>query len=148
MIAYNPLAGGMLTGRYRGMREVQQGTRFALQGAGEVYRKRYWNEEVFDVVDHLDTFVEERGKKLVHVALAGCWRNRVSPAPFSGQAVLSSCARVWAASVSRWTMRCGQPVMLPGIACHGSAIHRSRVAKLAAAGGCRSSGDHACKRWI
>jgi len=53
IIAYNPLAGGMLTGRYRGMRELQEGTRFALRGAGELYRKRYWNDEVFDVVDRL-----------------------------------------------------------------------------------------------
>jgi aryl-alcohol dehydrogenase-like predicted oxidoreductase len=70
IIAYNPLAGGMLTGRYKGMREVQQGTRFGLDRAGELYRKRYWNEEVFDVVDRLATFVEGRDRKLVHVALA------------------------------------------------------------------------------
>ncbi len=69
IIAYNPLAGGMLTGRYRAMRE-QENTRFGLRGAGEIYRKRYWNEEVFDVVDRLATFVEGRDKKLVHVALA------------------------------------------------------------------------------
>jgi aryl-alcohol dehydrogenase-like predicted oxidoreductase len=70
IIAYNPLAGGMLTGRYRGMRETQEGTRFALQRAGDLYRRRYWREEVFDVVDRLATFVEGRGKSLTHVALA------------------------------------------------------------------------------
>ncbi|HVC81522.1 MAG TPA: aldo/keto reductase [Chloroflexota bacterium] len=70
IIAYNPLAGGMLTGRYRGMRATQEGTRFTLAHAGELYRKRYWNDEVFDVVDRLATFVEGRGKALVQVALA------------------------------------------------------------------------------
>ncbi|MDQ2829720.1 MAG: aldo/keto reductase, partial [Chloroflexota bacterium] len=69
VIAYNPLAGGMLTGRYRDKRE-QEGTRFGLQGAGDLYRKRYWNEEVFDVVDRLARFVEGRGLSLTHVALA------------------------------------------------------------------------------
>ena len=70
IIAYNPLAGGMLSGRYRSMREAQEGTRFTLPRAGELYRKRYWNDEVFEVVDRLATFVDGRGKSLVHVALA------------------------------------------------------------------------------
>ena len=70
IIAYNPLAGGMLTGRYRSMREAQEGTRFGLERAGELYRRRYWNEEVFDVVERLGRFVEGRGKSLTHVALA------------------------------------------------------------------------------
>jgi aryl-alcohol dehydrogenase-like predicted oxidoreductase len=70
IIAYNPLAGGVLSGRYRGAREVEEGTRFALNRAGELYRRRYWHEEIFEVVDRLAGFIEGRGKKLVHVALA------------------------------------------------------------------------------
>ncbi len=70
VIAYNPLAGGMLTGRYRSMRDNQEGTRFGLQHAGDLYRRRYWNEEVFDVVERLGRFMDERGKSLTHVALA------------------------------------------------------------------------------
>jgi 1-deoxyxylulose-5-phosphate synthase len=69
IIAYNPLAGGMLTGRYREKRAIE-GTRFGLQNAGELYRKRYWQDEVFDVVDRLASFFDARGKPLVHVALA------------------------------------------------------------------------------
>jgi aryl-alcohol dehydrogenase-like predicted oxidoreductase len=69
IIAYNPLAGGMLTGRYREKREME-GTRFGLSGAGELYRKRYWNDEIFDVVDRLASFFDERKKPLVQVALA------------------------------------------------------------------------------
>jgi aryl-alcohol dehydrogenase-like predicted oxidoreductase len=70
IIAYNPLAGGMLTGRYRQMNEVQEGTRFSLQRAGELYRKRYWRHEIFGVIERLATVVEGRGHKLLHVALA------------------------------------------------------------------------------
>jgi aryl-alcohol dehydrogenase-like predicted oxidoreductase len=70
IIAYNPLAGGMLTGRYRSPEDDQGGTRFGLQRAGELYRRRYWKEEVFDVVDRLRRFMEGRGKSLTHVALA------------------------------------------------------------------------------
>lgn len=70
VIAYNPLAGGMLTGRYRQMRRVESETRFGLEHAGELYRRRYWNEAIFEVVDALAGFVESRGKNLTHVALA------------------------------------------------------------------------------
>ena len=70
VIAYNPLAGGMLTGRYRGQREPQPGTRFTLPRNGEVYRRRYWNDPVFTAVDELARLVEPRGKSLVQVALA------------------------------------------------------------------------------
>jgi aryl-alcohol dehydrogenase-like predicted oxidoreductase len=70
LIVYNPLAGGMLTGRYRQQRTPTEGTRFALAGSGELYRRRYWKDDVFDVVEKLDTFVQEHGLKLTHVALA------------------------------------------------------------------------------
>jgi len=74
IIAYNPLAGGVLTGRYRSMKPdpdgAQEGTRFSLQRAGALYRQRYWNEAVFEAVDALAAFLEPRGRSLTHVALA------------------------------------------------------------------------------
>lgn len=73
VIAYNPLAGGMLTGRYaekQAQEPAEQGTRFALQHAGELYRKRYWKDAVFEAVSALNRFFSERGKSLTHVALA------------------------------------------------------------------------------
>jgi aryl-alcohol dehydrogenase-like predicted oxidoreductase len=70
VIAYNPLAGGMLTGRYREATAPPPGTRFTLPGSGEVYRRRYWNEAVFQAVDRLARFLEPRGRSLTHVALA------------------------------------------------------------------------------
>jgi aryl-alcohol dehydrogenase-like predicted oxidoreductase len=69
-IAYNPLAGGMLTGKYLATRQVQEGTRFGLPRRGEAYRRRYWNDAVFDTLDGLARFLEPRGKSLTHVALA------------------------------------------------------------------------------
>lgn len=70
VIAYNPLAGGMLTGRYRQSRETQPNTRFTLKYNGETYRKRYWNDAVLEAVDSLGAYFEERGKSLTHVARA------------------------------------------------------------------------------
>ena len=69
VIAYNPLAGGMLTGRYRQLTQVEAGTRFGLERSGELYQRRYWNEAVFDAVNTLVELLEPRGKSLTHVAL-------------------------------------------------------------------------------
>lgn len=69
VIAYNPLAGGMLTGRYRDAQRIEPGTRFSLNRSGELYQKRYWKDPVFDAVTRLGDFVEGRGKSLTHVAL-------------------------------------------------------------------------------
>ena len=70
VIAYNPLAGGMLTGRYAPGQNVEDNSRFALPRAGELYRKRYWNEAAMTAVQELKQFLTERGKSLTHVALA------------------------------------------------------------------------------
>jgi len=70
VIAYNPLAGGMLTGRYRQVQEVQSDTRFSLKNSGEMYQRRYWNDAIFKSVDGLASFFEARDRSLAHVALA------------------------------------------------------------------------------
>ncbi|HEX5322455.1 MAG TPA: aldo/keto reductase, partial [Capsulimonadaceae bacterium] len=69
MIVYNPLAGGMLTGRYESLEKVEEGTRFSLgNGSGQMYQKRYWNEAVLEQVTVLKRYFTERGKSLTHVA--------------------------------------------------------------------------------
>ena len=70
VIAYNPLAGGMLTGRYQPGQDTEAGSRFALQHAGELYRKRYWNDAVLEETQSLKQFFTARDKSLTHAALA------------------------------------------------------------------------------
>ena len=70
VIVYNPLAAGVLTGRYRQTQEVQQGTRFSLRGSGQLYQRRYWKEAMFEAVEQLHKFFTPRNKSLTHVALA------------------------------------------------------------------------------
>jgi aryl-alcohol dehydrogenase-like predicted oxidoreductase len=72
VIVYNPLAGGFLTGKYRGQTSTAkpEAGRFNLGKTGELYRERYWQHAQFEAVDHLAGFFEAGGKPLVHVALA------------------------------------------------------------------------------
>ena len=54
--AYNPLAGGMLTGKYIDINETPQEGRFARL---KTYRKRYWNQSYFDAVNIVTTKCRE-----------------------------------------------------------------------------------------
>ena len=70
VISYNPLAGGVLTGRYQAGQAVEAGTRFALDNAGKIYRARYWQAAQMQAVDQLKQLCDERGVSLTQVALA------------------------------------------------------------------------------
>jgi aryl-alcohol dehydrogenase-like predicted oxidoreductase len=45
-MVYNPIAGGLLSGKHTPGKPPAKGTRFAMPGIGEVYRKRYWEERL------------------------------------------------------------------------------------------------------
>jgi aryl-alcohol dehydrogenase-like predicted oxidoreductase len=69
-MVFNPLAGGVLTGKYRSGEAPREGTRFALQGrTGVMYGQRYWQQEMLALVERLSADVSSRGKSLTHVAL-------------------------------------------------------------------------------
>ncbi len=70
VIAYNPLAGGFLTGKYRSLESPPPGTRFTLGKTGELYRQRYWQQAQLEAVQRLQQFFQPRGKALVTVAVA------------------------------------------------------------------------------
>jgi aryl-alcohol dehydrogenase-like predicted oxidoreductase len=70
VIAYNPLAGGFLSGKYRSPEELPPGTRFTLGKTGELYRDRYWQKAQFQTVEQLRQFFAGRGKSLVTAAVA------------------------------------------------------------------------------
>ena len=71
VIAYNPLAGGFLTGRYKALDAPPPGTRFTLGGAtGALYRERYWQHAQFEAVRQLQESLQPRGRSLLQVAVA------------------------------------------------------------------------------
>ncbi|MFN8375333.1 MAG: aldo/keto reductase [Anaerolineae bacterium] len=70
VIAYNPMAGGFLTGKHRREAGPETGTRFALGASGDLYRRRYWQDAQFEAVERYKAFFEPRGKSLPQVAVA------------------------------------------------------------------------------
>ncbi len=71
VISYNPLAGGVLTGRYQAGQAVEEGSRFALQqNAGRLYQARYWQDAQLQAVERLKQLCAERGLPITQVAVA------------------------------------------------------------------------------
>ena len=68
IIAYNPLAGGFLTGKYSNTEDLQQNTRFTLGNAGPRYRARYWDDAHFAQVQSLQQHFA--GRSITHAAIA------------------------------------------------------------------------------
>jgi 1-deoxyxylulose-5-phosphate synthase len=67
VIAYNPLAGGLLTGKHS-QAEIPPGTRF---DNNSMYQERYWHSQNFAAVEKLKAAAERAGRSLIDVAL--CW---------------------------------------------------------------------------
>jgi len=70
VVPYNPLAGGMLTGRYRRDEPPPEGSRFAWGDYGRMYQGRYWSERMFDVAEAVTTVARAEGLTPAQVALA------------------------------------------------------------------------------
>jgi aryl-alcohol dehydrogenase-like predicted oxidoreductase len=65
LLAYNPLAGGLLTGKQR-IDAPLAGTRF---DKNPLYQSRYWREEYFSAVEELRACAAAAGRTLVDTAL-------------------------------------------------------------------------------
>ena len=63
--AFNPLAGGMLTGKHHHFEDAPEPGRFARLKS---YRDRYWKQSYFDAVDEIRKACEEEGIPMVEAA--------------------------------------------------------------------------------
>jgi len=69
VLPYNPLAGGLLTGKHRREAPPPAG-RFTAGTAGEVYQARYWHEREFDTIEAIKKLTADAGLSLPTVAVA------------------------------------------------------------------------------
>jgi aryl-alcohol dehydrogenase (NADP+) len=84
VIPYNPIAGGLLSGRHRRGDPPAEGSRFTLGNAGRMYQGRYWHDREFDTVDQLRAISEEVGVSLVTLSVAWVLANETITAPIIG----------------------------------------------------------------
>jgi aryl-alcohol dehydrogenase-like predicted oxidoreductase len=63
-IVYNPLAGGLLTGKHRFEDVPESDSRFTKS----IYRDRYWNRDVFDAIEELKGVAADAGMSLIELS--------------------------------------------------------------------------------
>ena len=84
VIPYNPIAGGMLSGKHSRSAPPADGTRFTLGTAGGMYQSRYWHDRQFDTVDELLQLADKAGTSLVTLSVAWVLANPAITAPIIG----------------------------------------------------------------
>jgi aryl-alcohol dehydrogenase (NADP+) len=83
VIPYNPLAGGLLTGKHR-LEDKPNDGRFNLGRAGAMYQQRYWHEREFETVEALKGVAAEAGVSLTTLAVSWVMANPAVTAPIIG----------------------------------------------------------------
>jgi len=71
IIPWSPLAGGLLTGKYRRNAPPPEDSRYANLDANPLYRRRM-NDAIWDVVEPLESLAREKGTTISRFALAWC----------------------------------------------------------------------------
>jgi len=68
-VIYNPLAGGLLSGRYSDVNSTPTEGRFANPN----YRNRYWNPTLFDGMQRLQQLANDSGLSLIELSFGWLW---------------------------------------------------------------------------
>lgn len=87
VIPWSPLAGGLLTGKYRRGEEPPPGSRFEDYENNPLLRRRM-SERIYDVVEGLQPLAEEKGITLSQFALAWCMQRAGVTSPIIGPRTL------------------------------------------------------------
>jgi aryl-alcohol dehydrogenase (NADP+) len=84
VIPYNPLAGGLLTGKHKAAGGPPEGSRFKLGTAGQMYTDRYWHEREFAAIEAIGKLAKEAGVDITTLAVAWVAANPVITSPILG----------------------------------------------------------------
>ncbi|MGH3282419.1 MAG: aldo/keto reductase [Trebonia sp.] len=84
VISYNPIAGGLLSGKHNRSAPPPDGSRFTLGYAGPMYQERYWHEREFETVEELRKLADQAGVSLVTLSVAWVLANKAITAPIIG----------------------------------------------------------------
>ena len=84
VIPYNPIAGGLLSGKHSRAAAPPEGSRFTLGTAAGTYQDRYWHDREFDTVEALGRLAQQAGVSLVTLSVAWVLANQAITAPIIG----------------------------------------------------------------
>jgi aryl-alcohol dehydrogenase-like predicted oxidoreductase len=84
VIPFNPLAGGLLTGKHAQEAPPEAGTRFTVGNAGAMYQTRYWHKREFETVEAFRALAKEAGLSMTTLAVAWVLANPAVTSPIIG----------------------------------------------------------------
>ncbi|MDG2113143.1 MAG: aldo/keto reductase [Actinomycetota bacterium] len=84
VIPYNPIAGGLLSGKHSFDEGPTDGTRFTLGSASGRYQDRYWKQAEFEAVDALRPLASEAGLTMVEMVVGWVLAHPVITSPIVG----------------------------------------------------------------
>ena len=102
VMPYNPLAGGLLTGKHRLDATPATGRFTETVGkAGAMYQERYWHEREFDTIEKLKAIAAPTGESLTKVSLAWVLANPLITSAIIGASRAEQLSDTLAAPSSR-----------------------------------------------
>jgi aryl-alcohol dehydrogenase (NADP+) len=84
VIPYNPIAGGLLSGKHNRRAAPPEGSRFTLGTAATMYQDRYWHDREFETVEAIRKLADQAGVPLVTLSVAWVLANKAVTAPIIG----------------------------------------------------------------
>jgi aryl-alcohol dehydrogenase (NADP+) len=84
VIPFNPIAGGLLSGKHQASGAPPSGSRFTLGNSAQLYQERYWQDRMFATVEQLRPLAREAGLDLVTMAVAWVMAHPAVTAPIIG----------------------------------------------------------------
>jgi aryl-alcohol dehydrogenase (NADP+) len=84
VIPFNPLAGGLLTGKHAQEATPEAGTRFTVGNAAAMYQQRYWHKRQFETVEAFRALAKEAGLSMTTLAVAWVLANPAITSPIIG----------------------------------------------------------------
>jgi aryl-alcohol dehydrogenase-like predicted oxidoreductase len=99
VISFNPLAGGLLSGKYKHSDTPEKG-RFSaeLGGFGKHYHARYWHEREFETVDKVQNIAKEQGTPIATLSVAWVLANPTVTSAILGASRLEQLTETLAAA--------------------------------------------------
>jgi aryl-alcohol dehydrogenase (NADP+) len=100
VMSYNPLAGGLLTGKHRREKGPTEGSRFTMGRAGKLYQDRYWHEGMFETVERIEGIAGEIEVSPAQLAISWVMANQAVTVPIIGASKAEQLGDALAAAAS------------------------------------------------
>lgn len=72
VVVYNPLAGGLFSGKIKSADIPQEGRYSEKAKSGEMYRKRYFKDATFDALKLIETTAQKHNLTMLEIGLRWC----------------------------------------------------------------------------